>query len=232
VELSSEFIVTSLDKIKHGEADALIGILKENQYNEDYSKIIKKIDNRTSITKEEIRYYCGGIFLTKKTIIDDIGVFDPSFTRAQDFDYTLRLSKKYTLRAIPTIMGTHHTIPYSNRLRLINEFKKMMPKYYGKVLRKNIQNYNGCISFINKNGYTKGIPILVLLASSLWKPQIFIIAFLFILIDVITGVKRNQNIIARLSYHYIAPIMLIYGFVINPNNHELLIRSTIVKILK
>jgi glycosyltransferase involved in cell wall biosynthesis len=217
VEINAEFIEKSLDYIESGRSEAVVGILEEYQYSDNFEKIIKKIDNRTSIFKEEKRYLCGGIFMVKSSVINDIGKFDPKFKKSQDYDFTLRLTKRYNLLAITSSMGIHHTIPYSNADRLHVELKSSLPVFYGMVIRKNISNYIGCFSYIYKIGYLKSIVVYLLFACSIFLHQFLYIAFFVLILDFISGLKKKQNLKYRFLSHYLFPLYMFYGLIFNLN---------------
>ena len=49
--------------------------------------------------------FCSGsnVFIRKK-VVDELGGFDPSFQRQQDYEFLVRLFEKYSLVAIPEIL--------------------------------------------------------------------------------------------------------------------------------
>lgn len=213
VELKSEFISAAQTRITSGSADAVVGILEEYQYSDSYFEVIKVLDNRTSLFKEEKRYLCGGIFMVKRSVVEAVGHFDPKFKKSQDYDFTLRMTKDFKLLAIPVSMGIHHTIPYSNADRLRAELVNWLPVYCGMVIRKNISNLKGCLSYFHKIGYSKSIVIYLILLMSVISLNFLYLAFCLICLDIVFGIKKKQNIKHRLLSHYIFPFYMFYGFV-------------------
>lgn len=213
IELNDAFICRGLEKLSNNKADAVFGMLEDYEYNDDYTEIQRKLINRTSINKEEQRYLCGGIFMLKRSITEDIGYFDEQYTRCQDFDYTLRVTRKYKLLALPISMGIHHTIPYTNRSRMKNEILNNIAIFYGAVIRKNHDNYRGCYAHIKKAGYLKGLFILLLLISALFYPPLVFAASALFILDIAVGLKKRQNLVFRLISHYQIPLLVTYGFI-------------------
>ena len=151
--------------------------------------------------------------MLKKSVVDDIGKFDEHYPKCEDFDYTLRITRKYSLLALPVSMGIHHTVPYTNKSRMKNELKNRLAIYYGAVIRKNIDHFKGCYAHINKAGYLKGLFVLLLFATSFFYPALAIVATLLLLLDIAAGLKKRQNITFRLISHYQIPLLVIYGFI-------------------
>lgn len=214
VELNPEFITAGIDKIQNNETDAVFGQLDDYEYDETFSVRNSILKNRTSINTEEKRYSCGGIFMVKKSIVDEIGSFDDHFVKCQDFDYTLRITKKYRLTAIPISMGVHHTVPYSDASRIKAEFKNSLFIYYGKVIRKNLNNSKGCYARLNSSGHMKGLLILAMLVLGLFFSPLGYLSMALILLDALLGVMKGQNVFYRLISHYVAPVYMVYGLII------------------
>ena len=213
VELNEEFIVAGLEKIRANDADAVFGVLDDSEYDKTYSDVVATLENRTSIYKEEKRYLCGGIFMVRKSVVDEIGTFDGRFVKCEDFDYTLRITRKYILKALPVLMGIHHTVPYSNTLRLKNELKNMLPVYYGALLRKNIRNYRGCVAHVNKAGYLKGLSVISVFIGAFAWPWLVYPGLALVSLDIAAGLRKRRDIRYRLVAHYVVPLFVVYGFI-------------------
>lgn len=221
VELNSDFLEKALYELTSDRCDAVFGMLDDYEYNDDYSELLKITRNRTNIKTEEPRYLCGGIFMVKKKVVDDTGLFDENLVRCEDFDYTLRLTQKYRLKVIPVCMGNHHTIPYGNKNRMKNELKNGLPMYYGALLRKNRQNRHGCMAHIKRAGYLKGLTVSSMFILSPLLPLLLIPASGLLALDTLIGLRRKQDIKYRLFSHYIVPFYVIYGYFFGLDNlHE------------
>jgi glycosyltransferase involved in cell wall biosynthesis len=216
VEITEQFVLTAIEAIKSKETDAAFGKLAEFQYEQGFCNIINKVKDRYYVRRREKSYSSGGIFITKKSVVENVGFFDESLVRNQDYDFTLRLTSKYKMLAIDVLMGTHHTVPYHELHRL----KGMMfssQKYLGKVLMKNIlTNTRGVLDLLyRKNrGLCFGYFYYILLIYGFIKLPDLKIIFLLIgimLVDAIHG-AMNRSIFWRIWTHYLCPLFVIFGF--------------------
>ncbi len=161
VELFPEFIIKALDRIKSGRADAVTGKLQEIQYTPDYQKQIRTVTRR-NFQEEKPAQATGGIFLTRKDIIDKHGTFDTNFVRLQDFDYTLRISRHGTLLQLPEFIGIHHTQEFHNRSWEI--FRKGYSRLYGALFRRHWNHPRGIWFLLRGN---RGLATFLLINATL-----------------------------------------------------------------
>lgn len=214
VEIDPLFIKEGLKYIQSG-VDCVTGNLREFQYNEDFSNIIKEID-RFNIKRVEKIYASGGCFLLTRKALEECGFFDERLERSQDYDYTLRLSKSLTMYAIPNNMGIHHTIGYDNKKRIYTHLKKFHACYFGASLRKNILNLKGIAWLMTKRerGISLGIFILLFFAIvfNIFGFKVYPIMVSFIGADLLYGVYKKDDLFYRLYLHYIFPVIALFGF--------------------
>lgn len=215
-EVEHDFICSAITKMEKKGYAAIAGDLVEYQYSSAYNRVLRRIESRFSILEEKDIYFSGGNFVAKRDAINDIGLFNENLIRNQDYDYTLRLSSKYKMGAIPYIMCIHHTIPYDDKNRIREAILNKYGLYIGRTLRNNIRsNVKGVLSALRAQaGHTFGVffyllssLIIVLLETTLMLliPAIFIA-------DIMYGMIRKKNIYHRLVLHYIEPLFLIKGF--------------------
>lgn len=215
-EIQHDFICSAITKMEKNGYAAITGDLAEYQYSSAYKTVLKIIEKRFSILKEKDIYFSGGNFIARRDVIDDIGLFNESLINNQDYDYTLRLSSRYKMGAIPLIMGIHHTIPYDDKNRIREAIVNKHALYFGRTVRNNIKgNVKGVLFALkNRTGHTFGVffyllssLIIVLLETTLMLliPAIFIA-------DIMYGMIQKKNIYHRLVLHYIEPLFLIKGF--------------------
>jgi hypothetical protein len=96
----------------------------------------------------------------------------------------------------------------------------MMPVFYGRVIRNNIGNKKGCYRFINRNGYTKSVPVIFLAGYSLFNTYALIPVVVILLMDILLGFKKKQSIALRLLSHYLVPFYFIYGLLFDSDLQE------------
>lgn len=215
VEVRGRFIETALRCIRNGKCIAVTGQLEEYQYTSGFRKLIKKITDRYGIKNEGIRYFSGGIFICKRSIVSKIGLFDETLVKSQDIDYTLRLSRFYTMYEIPVSMGIHHTVPYENSQRIYLSLKDQHAAYIGRCYRKNIRNIKGILSlFVSYSGNSIGLMFysISIFLFFVMKSALFYVSLVPFL-DTVYGVVRKRDLHYRLLSHYIFPLFTIKGFV-------------------
>jgi len=140
VAVNQDFVSEALAKIAAAEAVAVTGQLLEIQYSDDYESEIRRFDRYKYIRGTAYTLMCGGNFLTRRDVIEEIGTWDVNLPRNQDLDYTLRISRQGLLLALETKIGTHHSLTYRDRpLKLL---RKGFALCYGQVLRRNIDRPN------------------------------------------------------------------------------------------
>ncbi len=213
-ELKKEFLFSAIEKIKEGNYSAITGKLKEYQYSESFKEVLNVIEDRTSLKEGNERYFSGGNFIATRKSIENTGLFNESLKINEDFDFTLRLSYKYKMGAIPLNIGIHHTIPYHSKDRLIDAIIKKNGIYIGRTIRNNINNLRGIKSYlIIQSGTSFGIvfyALLIFIVSFNIKLLVFL-PFIIVL-DMLYGVKQKKDVCLRFVSHYVFPPFIIMGF--------------------
>lgn len=214
IELNENFVIEALKKIANG-FSAVTGDLVEYQYTANYENIARKIKSSCHIKKELPAYLSGGSFLMKHEIIKDIGFFNEKFERRQDWEFTLRLTQKHQMVALPLAMGTHHTISYCNKRRIITSLRRCYPAYSGMVARRNMLNYKGL------NAYFWGdrgliLSLFLILAMFLMllifpSPEKYVIIVSLFVMDIAYGKLHGKDVFCRIVSHYLSPIYLVIG---------------------
>ncbi|PIZ58536.1 hypothetical protein COY23_00375 [bacterium (Candidatus Torokbacteria) CG_4_10_14_0_2_um_filter_35_8] len=204
------------EALESDETGIVFGKLKEIQYNDEHKKIIKIVQDREKISKRSYRKSAGGIFLTKKSIIDKVGNFDERLRVNQDWDFAFRVGKKYKILALPEKMGTHHTVTYRDIKRIKNIILSGQRLYLGFLIRKYLLQ-PGIVFFIIKLVYgviLGGIFWILLIFSFLTSSLLLkLVCVLFIIIDILLGVRKERgNLVGRMVDHYIVPFFILAGF--------------------
>jgi glycosyltransferase involved in cell wall biosynthesis len=223
VEITENFIVTAIKVIRFNDADAVVGQLAECQYDRYYEKLVTTVADRYGITKIKRVYSSGGIFFTKREVVESIGIFDESLVRNQDYDFTLRITEKYKMLALNILMGTHHTVPYQDLKRINKLF--WSPRYFGRVFRKNLlSNTKGVFDLLyykNKGVFFGFVYYFLFLLSLSVLPDLKLISVLLIIVffDILYGIRRKA-VFFRIWSHYLAPIIAFTGAFIGVNNKK------------
>ncbi len=215
VEITEDFLVEATERLKNKEVGAVVGQLKEYQYSDDYKHIDKKIKDRNGITKEVDRKILGGIFITRKDVVENIGEFDELLKYQEDTDYSLRISREYRMIGLPLIMGVHHTIPRHQKNRLKEWLHDRYGLYVGAVFIKNIRNRMGLLKLIaNEKGMLSGFflyLILLLLSAFINLGAVAMVFSVVVFFDIIQAKYRNKNISHVLLTRYIMPLYFVIG---------------------
>ena len=222
VELNDTFIACAVDVLNNEVYSAVVGKLKEYQYDDKYKEVISLLDDRNCITNRKTTYSCGGIFVATNEAVNKTGTFNESMKCFEDADFTLRMTSKYKMMAIPENMGIHHTIPYENKTRLLKELKDFRYLSLGFLLKKNFfNNKRGVISFLlHQKGILYGLFFLiVLLCGFFFLPILYILLSMFIF-DIAIGIFCDKNIFRRIVLHYAIPVFTGLGFFFHPHKNK------------
>lgn len=219
IELYPEFIDDALSRIRSGFADAVTGKLLEIQYSPDYKCEIRRLVRRKMMTKEKKCLMTGGIFIATAEVATKVGLWDNSFFRLQDFDFTLRLSRHGTLLQLPEFIGVHHTKEFHERSW--EHFRKGHPLLYGRLLRKNLdcptfvtrllRSHRGLATFLlfSVVGLFSVIAALLL---SLPFTSTLLVGLLCLSVDLFySKFVKNFKVNQWLLHNYLEPPMILFG---------------------
>lgn len=224
VSLDPDFIFKALQCFEVDFEGGFTGELCEIVYSDDYSKIIKPLYVRRSFKKKKPVRATGGILILRKNIIDKVGLFNESYTRAQDIDYTLRYSLYSNIIALPMSMGTHHTKLYKKRG--IDFLKNKYPMFMGSIFRKNIYNYDNLkeLMLINRGPIT-GIFFYFTISLALISFIFNIIPYLFLSIslvvfslDMLICKFKHRSFVNTIVENYFSSLFILFGFFIEKKN--------------
>ena len=146
--------------------------------------------------------------------IKKIEPWDENYFRAQDFEYTLRFSKKHKLVSIPYSMGIHHTQLYAERE--FSFFKNGHSMYMGNIIFNNLNKFSNIRELLRRNrGPMTGLLfyMLVILTSVFqldFKCYFFPLSLFSF--DIIIGLIKNKNIKNYIIENYISSIFIFFGF--------------------
>jgi glycosyltransferase involved in cell wall biosynthesis len=228
VEPNGEFVKQAIDLIREKVADAVTGSLLEIIYSDGY---VRQLENAKHPTlyyfKKKVIPFCGGCFVVSARVAREIGRFDECMVINEDYDYTLRISRNNRLLAIPTVMGTHHSLKYQERT--LDFLKKKYPVNFGRLIRRNLDRPIGMWWLIRVNrGCFSGLLFIVVLGtlfySSSYLPStlvpIILFLALYIAIDLGIGVIKGQRMTNRFISHYIYFLYTILGIFGSNNSNQ------------
>jgi len=214
VEINAQFLIEGVRRLKIG-VGAVTGRLRELQYTRDFKTVLKEIPDRFYIQGEGRIFASGGCFIATKSAVEATGLFDDRLERSQDYDYTLRLSRRYTMIAIAVSMGTHHTVGYDDKLRLTTHLKKFYAVFFGTALRRNLANVKGIYWLLTKR--ERGIALGGLLLAGgavavvFWGMSGVVGLCACLGTDILLGIKNGDSLLYRFYLHYIFPLLVLAG---------------------
>lgn len=80
---------------------------------------------------------CHSTLFTRKEVFDDVGVYDPKMTYAQDYDLYLRLIKRGKIQVIPDLLIRFRSAP--KRISINKRLLSMLFSYYASL--KNMEGF-------------------------------------------------------------------------------------------
>ncbi|MBT0666181.1 glycosyltransferase [Geobacter pelophilus] len=214
VEINPGFVASGLQRLQAG-ADVVTGRLRELQYSRDFNTVLKDIPDRFNIRNEGRIYASGGCFMATRKAVERTGLFDERLEKSQDYDYTLRLSRRFVMLAITESMGTHHTVGYDDAQRFATQLRRLHALFFGAVIRRNLLNASGILWLLACK--ERGIAIGGLfLASGIAATAVYGLygAFAFgalVAVDLLLGLRRGSPALYRLYLHYLFPLLSFAG---------------------
>lgn len=213
VEISEKFLVFALERLQG--CSAVCGNFEDVEYDRNYQKLLKA-KHRYAKPGEAFITHTGGIFLTKRSVVSKIGLFDENLVINEDVDFSLRLGKLEPILYTPLSMGKHHTVPYTEHKRSRQRTKKQYGIYKGVLLKKHIKNKNIVSFFKTQSELFFGLPFfaLVILCGLGCKitPSAFTIPLLIFTFDITFGFYKGKNLKHRIFIHYLNPFFVLKGF--------------------
>ena len=218
VEISSTFVKEASSMIEKNKADAVAGNVKDVVYADNYESIRIPVRYRQYFQKVKEIFYCGGIFIASREIVEEVGEWDETMLRNQDIEYTLKLSRLGRLFGIPVDMCTHHTLAHQDRPARF--FRNLYPLFFGMLLRRNLDRPKAILSLMMGNrGLSAGILIYLIAAAGLIVSPVLKISYLtilkllliLILLDLVWCTIKKKRIPNILILHYLYPPLVLYG---------------------
>jgi len=117
-----EFVIKAISIMEKNERIASVcGTIMDSFETTDTKGMVRPA---ARAAKGNVVLWHGGNFVTGKSIIEQVGMFDDNLVKHQDIDYSFRMRNKgYILWMIEQRLGTHYTISYMNRRQMLNDLK-------------------------------------------------------------------------------------------------------------
>lgn len=224
IEIDYHFIVLAAEKITNGTSDAVVGQLSEKWYDSEFN-YTQTIPIRAETNREEFTRIAGGIIMLSGKVVASGIRYDEELTIKEDNDFSLRLSKSFSILSIMSFVGIHHTRSYHSkeRFRIFIHDKYHQP--LGLLLRKHCHSLADIVEIARSDkGVSAGLAYyLLFFVSSLLYLQHLPIPLLLtlglFLIDFFWQLSR-KNFRGFIMYRFLSPIMLIQGFCCPPKKAQ------------
>ena len=223
IELNAKFVQAALEELKDPKIFAVTGGLDEILYDDATKKPIKGPYVRHNYSQRMKEMSCGGMFIAKTEAARATGDYDERFFRSQDLDYSLRLTAKFTMVALPIQLGVHHT--GENRGNAWLFFRKGYILNQGMLARKHCGRpgfwshwYRSRKIFVW--GFIAVSMLLLLAALQLcgitsWAPLAIFTAVL-LPFEVAYSIFKKQLLVSTLIYSLLCPYAVLVGFCLEP----------------
>ncbi len=224
IVINPDFIVVAVAKIIAEKADAIVGQLSEKWYDSAFT-VYKSVPVRKEIHHDTYVRMTGGIIVLAGKVVRSGVQFDEVLKRNQDRDFSLRISERFKILAIPVFVGTHLTQPYYSNERFGTFIRERYSRYLGILLRKHLRSLGNLLVIARaEEGVVIGIIYLMSLIASLagcfFQTCIpLVITCTVVLVDFARYVRKHPP--KRFIMHrFLTPLMVIQGFIFPGENRQ------------
>ncbi len=212
VEIQPDFLAPAMDEFSHNPTTcALAGMLAEVIYTDDYSTVVKRVNSRYQRTSRKPVKRFGGIFMVRRCVTTEVGLWDEALICHEDTDYAIRMQQFGTLMAIPVPMGTHHTVAYEKRMAALLQSGHF--KGIGHLFRKNLLRPLVCLGLMLRFRflYPAYAIFIMLVFAVVFDVRWFYAVALVPAADLLNGLRAKKALGARLMAHYLTPLQVLAG---------------------
>jgi glycosyltransferase involved in cell wall biosynthesis len=225
VEIAHDFLSYVLNESNSLIYEGAAGYLNHMFYNENWD-FIKRVPQgyKSRLPSKSFKQpVVGGLYLIKKKYWELLKGFKTKYTKHEDHDFGLRLTKIgiYFTR-VPHLMGLHHTIDYRNEKRMWNMLFSPDLKFSGMMVREHIFTL-AMVKHTLRRQYTAILfMITILLLLTNFKLfyiaiHIYIVVFLIrVLMNTMKAATNRKNKLFyyffRIGFQFISDLKFWYGF--------------------
>jgi glycosyltransferase involved in cell wall biosynthesis len=191
MELIPDFLSVVLNENQNLTYPFMSGIYEDYLYNSDW--VFTGVNRRYSLSEgmpDSFEKVTGGLFLIAKSEWTEIGGMDTRFSRSQDLDLGLRMSKRgMKLLRKPILAAKHHTQSYLDETRVQDFITKS--RYSALLCRKHLFNKHFWPTLLG-NHYSSLLLLLSVLLALLIHP-VFLLGYCIVLIYKGAKIKKKSN---------------------------------------
>jgi len=197
IVFKKQFVIDAITILKDNQhIGSVTGFIYDHYYACD-NAISRYSDKDAATIKEH-----GGNFITRRSVIEKVGLFDEALVKHQDIDYAFRIRMQgLSLYMINQKLGEHYTTHYLATKRIVSDLKKMKYISSGILFRKYI--FTRLYVDMLNTGSIKGALIRVaiwisLFFSTIYYPFIIIAIIGIVLLVLKTNKDKGVTVLSRL----------------------------------
>ena len=192
-----DFVIEAIDVLQREPGIGSVCGPIMNSFDGTTANLLARRD--ATIGKSQILRWHGGNFLTRKVVLDQIGLFDECLMRHQDIDYALRTRKKgHVLWLLDRRMGIHYTTSYMNQGRLWCDLKRGNFLCSGLLVRKHLFSCQSLDALRAVSGIAYRCTVVCCAVAGIFYTPLAILAALGVLAILLrTTTAKQESILAR-----------------------------------
>ncbi|WP_029007577.1 glycosyltransferase family 2 protein [Azospirillum halopraeferens] len=193
--LNPAFVAAAVGRIRNGEADAVVGALREQHFDADNRPDGEEVWRHPPGGPALVRL-AGGAILLGPPAREMALRYDEGQRICEDWDFALRLSRRRRLLRVPDCMALHLTHHYFSPQRRLDFYRDMRPRALGRMVRKHLGSPAGLLAVVNRErGVFMGgaLQWLALLALAAGQPLLAVGALALFGADAARNLLRGKG---------------------------------------
>jgi glycosyltransferase involved in cell wall biosynthesis len=185
--LSRTYLATAIAHIRRGDAEAITGSLREQQFDIQNQPLGDEIWRLPPLAPHYVRVAGGAILLGPRAFATGCR-YDERLRFGEDLDFALRLSEIIRILRIPDNLGAHLTYPYFGPNRWPSYFGTKAGRIFGTLVRQHLRYPSRMARLISGDRGTflgLGIQALILLGLLIGQTWLTLAMLMVLLIDFI-----------------------------------------------
>lgn len=212
--VEAAFLATGIARIAAGEADAVVGALREQRFDADNRPDGPEIWRHPPAGPTPVRVTGGAILLGPDALATGLR-YDEQQRICEDWDFALRLTRSKRILRIPDRMALHLTHYYFSPQRHMSFYRDLKPRLFGRLVRKHIRRpANLAAVFERERGVALGGALQATLLAGLatGSPLVAGGAIALLAADALRAKRRGKDA-EWFGNRIAAPWMVAYGLV-------------------
>ncbi|MGQ9370029.1 glycosyltransferase family 2 protein [Azospirillum sp. ST 5-10] len=193
--LNPDFIAAAVGRILRGEAEAIVGSLREQRFDAQNRPEGEQIWRHAPGGPDLVRLSGGALLLGPAARTATLR-YDEAQKICEDWDFAIRLSRRARLLRIPDCMALHLTHYYFSPQRRLDFYRDMRPRSLGRLVRKNLANPKGLAAVVRRErgvfmgGALQGATLVALVAG---VPLLAAAALTLLTVDAVRSARQGKG---------------------------------------